>query len=169
MNPTTSQSLDIARLRALFIEQLSILYNAKINLTARLPQLTRQATFNNLKLALEEDFEDNNRKMVALKKIFQLMQESWLTNSCLGINAVIDEAHKQVVFDKAKHFESDMSILFYMSVIENLQVGASKMLNLMALKIAYQPYAQLVGETLDIVKDNASLFYCVAEEYLQYN
>jgi len=169
MNPISPQSLDIAALRAVFIEQLSILYNAKLHLTARLPQLTRQATFRNLKLALEEDLEDTNRQMIALKKIFQLMQESWLTDSCLGMNAVIDEAHKQVVFDNVKHFESDLSILFYMAVIENLQVGASKMLNLMALKLAYQPYAQLVGECLDIVKDNSSLFYYVAEEYLQYN
>lgn len=146
MNQKPSNSLDINALRAVFIEQLSILYNAKLHLTTRLPQLTNQATFRNLKLALEEDLEDTDRQMIALKKIFQLMQESWLTNSCLGMNAVIDEAHKQVVFDRDKHFESDMSILFYMAVIENLQVGASKILNLTALKLAYQPYAQLVVE-----------------------
>lgn len=169
MNRKPSNSLDINALRAVFIEQLSILYNAKLHLTTWLPQLTNQATFRNLKLALEEDLEDTDRQMIALKKIFQLMQESWLTNSCLGMNAVIDEAHKQVVFDRDKHFESDMSILFYMAVIENLQVGASKILNLMALKLAYQPYAQLVVECLDMVKDNSSLFHYVTEEYLQYN
>jgi hypothetical protein len=37
-----------------------------------------------------------------------------------------------------------MSILFYMSVLENLQIGVRQMLNLMVLKLAYQPYAQLV-------------------------
>ncbi|MGF7040321.1 DUF892 family protein [Mucilaginibacter lappiensis] len=162
-----NQSLNIITLRTVFIEQLSILYNAKVSLTNRLPQLVSQATFKNLKMALEEDFDDTKRQMIALKTIFKLMQESWLTHSCLGMNAVIEEAHKQVTFNQDKHFESDMSILFYMSVIENLQVGASQMLNMMALKLAYQPYAQLVGECLDLVEDNASLFHYVAEEYLR--
>jgi ferritin-like metal-binding protein YciE len=160
------QSLNTVSLRKIFIEQLSILYNAKISLTIRIPQLVGQATFKNLKLALEEDLADTERQMIALKTIFKLMQESWLTHSCLGMNAVIDEAHKQVTFNQGDHFESDMSILFYMAVIENMQVGASEMLNLMALKLTYQPYAQLVKECLDVAKDNASLFSCVAEEYL---
>ena len=166
MKPTSIQSLNSDALRRVFIEQLSILYNAKVSLTDRLPRLVLQATFKNLKMALEEDLDDTKRQMIALKTIFKLMQESWLTHSCLGMNAVIEEAHRQVAFNQDKHFESDMSILFYMGVIENLQVGASEMLNLIALKLAYQPYAQLVGECLDMVKDNASLFSYVAEEYL---
>lgn len=166
MKPPSIQSLNSDALRRVFIEQLSILYNAKVSLTDRLPRLVLQATFKNLKMALEEDLDDTKRQMIALKTIFKLMQESWLTHSCLGMNAVIEEAHRQVAFNQDKHFESDMSILFYMGVIENLQVGASEMLNLIALKLAYQPYAQLVGECLDLVKDNASLFSYVAEEYL---
>jgi len=163
----TNQFLDPVRLHSVFVKQLSILYNAKISLTARLPQLVDQATFSNLKLALAEDLEDANRQMISLKTIFNLMHESWLTDNCLGMNAVINEAHNQVTSHQGKNFESDMSILFYMGVIENLQVGASQMLNLMALKLAYQPYAQLVVECLDMVKENSSLFHYVAEEYLQ--
>jgi len=161
------QPLSVLTLRSVFIEQLSILYNAKVSLTSRLPQLADQATFKNLKLALEEDLEDTKRQMISLKSIFRLLQESWLTNNCLAMNAVIDEAHKHVTYKQDNHFESDMSILFYMGVIENLQVGASQLLNLIALKLAYQPYAQLVLECLDISRDNVSLFNCVAEEYLK--
>jgi ferritin-like metal-binding protein YciE len=163
----TNQLLDPVLLRSVFLKQLSILYNAKINLTDRLPQLVGQATFNNLKLALAEDLEDTKRQMISLKTIFNLMHESWLTDNCLGMNAVINEAHNQVTSQQGKNFESDMSILFYMGVIENLQVGASQMLNLLALKLAYQPYAQLVVECLDMVKENSSLFHYVAEEYFQ--
>ena len=159
----TNQLLDPVLLRSVFLKQLSILYNAKINLTDRLPQLVGQATFNNLKLALAEDLEDTKRQMISLKTIFNLMHESWLTDNCLGMNAVINEAHNQVTSQQGKNFESDMSI----RVIENLQVGASQMLNLLALKLAYQPYAQLVVECLDMVKENSSLFHYFAEEYLQ--
>jgi ferritin-like metal-binding protein YciE len=167
MNFSPTQTLNPVSLHSVFMEELSILYNAKVNLMDRLPQLVSQATFRNLKLALNEDLEDTKRQMVSLKRIFNLMQESCLSNNCLGMTAVIDEAHKKVVFNADNHFESDMSILFYMSVIENLQLGASQMLNLIALKLAYQPYAQLVRECLDVVKDNSSLFYYVAEEYLE--
>ena len=166
MDIKSPQSLNDSSLRNVFIEQLSILYNAKISLKACIPNLVTQATFKNLKLALEEDLDDTNRQMIALKNIFNLMKESWLTNNCLGMNAVIDEAYKQVKIDQAKHFESDMSILFYMSVIENLQVGAIDVLKLMSLKLNYKSYAQLVNECLDMVKENCSLFHYVAEEYL---
>jgi ferritin-like metal-binding protein YciE len=167
MKLPASKPFNNISLRIVFIEQLSILYNAKVSLTNRIPALVSQATFKKLKLALEEDLEDTNKQMDSLKSIFLLMKESWLTHQCLGMNAVMEEAHQQVTFNQEKHFESDMSILFYMSVVENLQAGASEMLNLMALKIEYQPYAQLVRECLDVVKENASLFHCVAEEYLQ--
>jgi ferritin-like metal-binding protein YciE len=166
MMKTPDRSLGTSSLRNVFMEQLCILYNAKAILTEHLPELTSQATFQNLKHALEEELEDTKKQMVALKTIFQLMQESWLTHNCLGMIAVIDEAHKQVSFNQDKHYESDMSILFYMAVIENLQVGASQILNLMALKLAYQPYAQLVVECLDSSRDNSRLFQYVAKEYL---
>ena len=162
-----SQTLNNIALRAVFIEQLNILYNAKISLTNCLPQLIGQATFKNLKLALQEDLDETERQMIAVKTIFNLITESWLNHSCMGLNAVINEAHKQVFYDDNKHFESDMSILFYMSVIANLQVGACKVLHQVALKLAFQPYAQLVGECLDVVKENCGLFYYVTEEYLQ--
>jgi ferritin-like metal-binding protein YciE len=164
---TQNQPLDIDALRAVFVQQLTILYNAKISLTGCLPELVEQATFENLKAALVEDLEDTKRQMTSLKEIFNLMHESWLTDKCLGTTAVISEAFNQVSFNQNEHFQSDMSILVYMAAIENMQVGASKILNLMALKIAYHPYAQLVLECLDISQDNADLFHHVAEEYFQ--
>lgn len=160
------QPLDDTALHTVFIEQMSILYNAKVSLTNYLPQLIEQATFKSLKQALQEDFDETQQQMVAVKAIFDRLHESWLTNPCLAINALIEEAHHLVTFKKEKHFESDMSILYYMSVVENLQVGASNILQLIALKLAYHPYAQLVSECLDAVKDNSSLFYFVTEEYL---
>jgi ferritin-like metal-binding protein YciE len=155
-------------LRTLFVEQLSILYQAKINLTNCIPKLVDQATFINLKFALTEDLEDTKRQMASLKTIFSMMQEPCHTNCFLGMNAVIDEAYRRIIFH-GKSFESDMSILFYMGVVESLQISASKMLNLMALKLAYQPCAQLIKESLDMAEENASLFHCVAEEYLQFD
>jgi ferritin-like metal-binding protein YciE len=169
MDIISDQSLNVNALRNVFIEQLSILYNAKLKLQTFIPELIEQATFTNLKLALREDLEETDKQMHALKSIFRLLQESWLTNNCLGLKAVIDEAYLQVFSDPKKNFESDMSILFYMAVIENLQVGAMKVLNLIALKIAYQPYSQLVVECLDVARENSSLFHYVAEEYLEHN
>ena len=160
------QQLDGTALHAVFIEQMSILYNAKVSLTNYLPQLIEQATFKNLKEALQEDLDETQQQMSAVKAVFDLLHESWLTNPCLAINAMIEEAHQQVTFKKDKHFESDMSILYYMSIVENLQAGACNILHLLASKLAYHPYEQLIAECLDVVKENSSLFYYVTKEYL---
>lgn len=160
-----NQVLSADALRVVFIEQLSILYNAKNSLIQHLPQLVSQATFKNLKFALEEDMNDSITQMAALKEIFRMMDTSWLTENCFGVKAVIEEALQHINFASDKHYQSDMSILIYMSAIENLQVGACEILNILALKIAYQPYAQLVAECLDTSRDNSRLLTCVAEEY----
>src|ERR1700744_5599025 len=159
------QTINTDLLRIAFIEQLTILYNAKTRLIENLPQLIRQATFRNLKHALEEDLADSTRQMNILKEIFKQMGATWTTHKCLGMQAIVYEALAQVSFKQDNHYESDMSVLFYLAAIENMQLGACKILNRLAKKIAYQPYAQLVLECLDTSRDNSRLVQYVAEEY----
>jgi ferritin-like metal-binding protein YciE len=159
--------LGTASLRSVFIYQLSILYSAKTHLTNNLPSFIERSTFNVLKLALAEDLADTKIQMDCIKTMFSMLNEASLTNSNLGMTTLIGEALSQVHYNKDNHFESDMSIIFYMNVIENMQIGASKMLTLIAKKPAYQHYAQLVAESRDISSDNASLFDCIADEYIR--
>ncbi|MBB6112020.1 DUF892 family protein [Mucilaginibacter lappiensis] len=162
--PNTLGNLAI---RSIFINQLSILYSAKNHLIDNLPTLINNSNFNTLKLALSEQLDDTHTQMISLKTIFKSLNESALKDYCIGMNAIIKEALDQVQDDKSYRYESDMSIIFYMGVIEHLQVGASKILNLLALRPELREYAQLVTECLDIAKDNSKLFLLVAEEYLQ--
>lgn len=160
-----NQSFNSDALHFAFVEQTTILYNAKTSLIVNLPRLIGQATFQNLKHALQEDLDDSKTQMGNLKEIFRLMGESWLTQECLGMSGVVEEAIQQVSFKKDNQYNNDLSILFYISVIENMQLGACKILNLLALKVAYQPYAQLLLQCLDFSRDNARLIDFVAEEY----
>jgi ferritin-like metal-binding protein YciE len=160
----STHTLSANTLRTIFLQQLGILYNAKSSLIVSLPQLTSQATFMNLKHALQEDLADSILQMIALKEIFHLMESS-PTKKSLGIQALIAAALEQVSFKDNNHYESDMSVLFYMSTMENMQLGACKILNLLAKKIAYQPYEQLVIECLDLSRDNSRLMEYVSEEY----
>jgi ferritin-like metal-binding protein YciE len=159
--------LGVASLRSVFVNQLSILYSAKTHLTNNLPAFIEHSTFKMLKLALAEDLEDTQTQMISINTIFQMLNETAITDSCLGMTALVNEAFTQVHYNKDNSFESDMSIIFYMGVIENMQVGASRILNLLAKKPDYAPYAQLVTESLDMASDNARLFHCVADEYIQ--
>jgi ferritin-like metal-binding protein YciE len=68
MSISQNQSLDIDALRVVFVQQLTILYNAKVSLTSCLPELVKQTTFGNLKAALVEDLEDTKRQMTSLKE-----------------------------------------------------------------------------------------------------
>lgn len=167
MTQPPKQTLSETALRTVFVEQLTILYNAKRSLLSNLPQLIKQATFKNLKAALQEDLDESQTQMANLKQIFKQMGTSWETENCLGVNAIIKEVLHHVSYKEDDHYQSDMSILFYLSAIQNMQVGACKILNLLAAKIAYQPYAQLVLECLDITRDNSRLIQFVAEEYFE--
>jgi ferritin-like metal-binding protein YciE len=159
--------LDVASLRSVFVNQLSILYYAKAHLTDNLPDFIEHSTYKILKLALAEDLEDTQTQMVCINSMFRMLNETAITDNCLGITALVNEAFNQINYNKDNSFEIDMSIIFYMGVMENMQVGASKMLKLIAKKPAYKQYAQLVTESLDIASDNARLFHCIADEYIQ--
>ena len=167
MNLIYPNTLGNSAIRSIFINQLSILYSAKNHLIDNLPTFIDNSNFNTLKLALSEQLDDTHTQMISLKTIFKSLKESALKDYCIGMNAIIKEALDQVYDDKLYQYESDMSIIFYMGVIEHLQVGASKILNLLALRPELRQHAQLVTECLDIAMDNSKLFLLVAEEYLQ--
>jgi ferritin-like metal-binding protein YciE len=160
-------SLGSTALRNVFVTQLSLLYAAKCHLLESLPALVEHAAFDTLKHALNEDFDDTKKQMISLREVFRLLKESTANENCLGMNAITREAHDHILFNNGKNYESDMSIIFYMGVIEHLQIGAGRMLNLIAVNTGYKQYAQLVEETLDMSKDNANLFHLIAVEYIK--
>jgi ferritin-like metal-binding protein YciE len=167
MDSKQSHLLGSDALKIVFIQQLSILYSAKVHLTLHLPYFIEHSSFYNLKLALEEDMEDNRTQLIGLTKIFEQMNEQRSAEGNFGVEAIITEARKQVFQNRDSNFASDMSIIMYMGVIENLQLGAGRILNTMACSPKYLLYAQLIKECLDITKDNARLFQCIAEEYIE--
>jgi len=162
----SNHTLPADTLMKVFIQQLSILYCANQKLTAALPDLIEAATFPNLKLALTEELNETKSQMLAIQSVFHELKQSAITDNCLCMNILIDEARKQVIYHEDDHYGSDMTIIFYMNVIENMQVGAGRVLNLLASKTQFQNYTQRVTESFDMHKDNARLFNYVAEEYL---
>ena len=167
MHIEKSHPLDGSALQKTFVEQATGLYCAKIHLITHLPDLIHQATFNNLRLAMAEVLEDTKRQMISLGRIFSLLGKSADTESCLAMNAIISEASNKIAVYPNNNYDSDMTIIFYMSVIENLQIGAGRVLSVIASKQGFEPYAQFVKETLDSSKDNADLFQVIAKEYLE--
>ena len=162
----TINALDAGALRNVFINQPSLLYAAKTHLSESLPALAEQAAFITLKHALQEDINETMQQMTSLREVFAILKESAMTENCIGMNAIIKEAHNHIRFLNGKNYEADMSIIFYMGVIEHLQIGAGRMLNLVAQHKDYLSYAQLVKESLDMSKDNANLFHLIAAEYI---
>jgi len=169
MDPQNNRFLGKSALDDVFICQLSLVYAAKMHLIDRLPALIAQAAFPKLRLALEEDLEDSQKQMASLRELFGLLNATARTEHCLGMNAIIEEAHGQVLFFDGKNYESDMSIIFYMGVIEHMQIGAGRMLNLIARRQEYGAYTHLVEQTVDMSTDNANLFNLVAAEYVRKN
>ena len=159
-------TLPLELLKKVFIQQLSILYGAKMHVIDALPGFIRQAGFTNLKHALDEDMDDTQKQMNVLRNIFLELGQSAITEACLAMDSIVKEANAHVTFNDNDLYASDMSIIFYMDVIEHIQIGACRVLKLIADKIEFAQYAQSINECLDMNKDNARLFKVVAQEYL---
>ena len=166
MDTNQVRKLNNDSLRILFINQLNILQNAKAFLSWSLPEIIEHASFLNLKLALKEDLEDTNKQMVHIGLIMQMLNERPSSKGALAMNSIIEEAHKAIKHDQERAFESDMSIIFYMQIIEHCQIGACRILKLISSKSGYEPYTQIIQEVFDEHKDNARLFKLIAQEYV---
>ena len=166
MEMKPSRLLDNAALKYTFINQLNTVYRVKSHLSNQLSELKSLATFSNLKFALEEEIHDVKNQLTRLEQIFNLLDTAPSGTNCLGIDAIIREAFDNIKPNAITDFQSDLALTFYMSIIEHIEVGGFRMLNLTSKCLQSVQIEQLLLESFDEAKDSARLFTMIAKEYI---
>ncbi|MCD8740163.1 DUF892 family protein [Mucilaginibacter roseus] len=160
-----SQNITSNQSDKLFTHNLNRLYFSKGYLLEKMPYLIGLASFGALKLGLEEFAGDLHNQVKRMDVIYALINEQPSDSNCNAIKAIIKD---NFCLDEPQDnaMETDTDIMLYIQMLEQINISASRMLNLLAAKLGNNEIKQLLVECFDEAIDNDRLFELIAKEYL---
>src|ERR1700761_8308484 len=126
--------LEPSQLRDFFTNQLNYIFCAKSHLAERLPDMAGQADFNDLKYAIMETCEGIERQILRITEIYNLLDKKPELENCDGLIAFIEDGFNGIYIQRGKPGLRDLAILFYLSIIESIEVTTFRTLQIIATK-----------------------------------
>ncbi|MEO6851989.1 MAG: DUF892 family protein [Mucilaginibacter sp.] len=166
MTLNTSPLLKPEDIKNLFIHQLNRVNCTKGYLNRNLPLLEKIASFKNMKLAILENIDDVKKQQLRIDKMYTLLQSKASDEGCDVVKTVLEEAFKLGNNTGKSAIITDLDIILYMQLIENIELTSFRMLKLIARFIDNDKIAQMVKECSDEHIDNDELFTLISAEYL---
>ena len=153
-------------LHSFFIDHLSRIYCAKSHLFERLPELADQAHFKDLKHAVLETWENIGKQIARIEEIFTLLDETPSLKDCEELIAFMESGFSDIYHKKGETILRDLSILFYMYVIESVELASFQLLQIAAVKLPDKQIQQLLRENFDESKAVRCLFVELSARFI---
>jgi ferritin-like metal-binding protein YciE len=165
MSDNTIKLLAPGQLKQVFIHNLNRLYFGKCYLNKNLEHIISLASFNNLKLAINEFWGDIKKQIERMDEVYSYMGEVPSDKNCNPIKAIIKD---QFCLDEKQAITvlSDMDVILYIQLLEHVNITSCRMLMMVAKLLKYDKVNQLLTECMDESTDNDHLFMIISKEYL---
>ena len=156
--------IDDAHLKKMFLEHLNGIYFGKKHLLEFFAEVMNIASLKHLKLAINECIDDTVKQIENMDEIYASINQKPSKTTVLGVKAMTLEAYMCVIKTGKTPVERDVFILFYLQIIEGIEVTYFKVLKNLAKAIRYN-YAFL-DEPFDLAVDNKVMFESIYKEYI---
>jgi ferritin-like metal-binding protein YciE len=159
------KSLDSEILKHVFIHNLNRIYFGKCYLDKNLAHLISVASFDSLKQAIEEFWDDIKRQIERMSAIYELIGETPSDKNCNPIRSIVKD---NFCLDEHQDFPIliDMDLISYLKLLEHINITACEMLKMIAKKLNMDDVSQLLTECFDESIDNDHLFMLISKEYV---
>jgi ferritin-like metal-binding protein YciE len=154
------------KLRGFFTTHLNRVYCAKTHLVSRLPEIEGNAHFNDLQLAIAETREVVKNQIEKMQEIYALLNEDVSIEPFKGMTGLIDDAFTAIQQHSNDPWLRDMSILFYLQNIENLEIASFQALQIAAVKLKNKDIERLLKENFNSAKADRSLLLILSAKYI---
>jgi ferritin-like metal-binding protein YciE len=155
---------DDDHLEKIFLEHLNAIYFGKQHLLDFFKEVEEIASLQQLKLAIEECRHDTTSQIGHMDEIYQSLEKSPSKTSVLGIKAMTLEAYLTVIRSGKTTKERDVFILFYLQIIEGIEVTYFKVLKNLAKAIGYSN--GFIDQPFDLAVENKLLFETIYKDYI---
>jgi ferritin-like metal-binding protein YciE len=164
--PQTPKDVTIEdnHLKKMFLEHLNNIYLGKHHLLEFFKEAEEIASVKLLKMAIDELRTDTNAQILQMKEIYESIGEQPSKISILGMKAITLEAYLSVIKAGKDAVEKDVFIIFYLQVIEGIEVTYFKVLKNLAKSIGYSN--TFLDQPFDMAVENKILFDAIYKEYI---
>ncbi len=143
-----------AHLKKIFLEHLNSIYCGKQHLLHFFAEIKALATLQYLKDAIQDCSDDAQNQLLHMDGIFNAIGEDQSKISVLGMKAMTLEAYITAIRSGKTPMERDVFIVFYLQLVEGIEVTYFKVLKNLAKAIGYsntffdKPFNQAVEDKL---------------------
>lgn len=150
---------------AFFINYLHKIYCAKTHLAERLPELAEQALFSDLKYAVLETADDVARQVERIEAIYLLLHVAPAFDHCNSLIDFLEDGFDEIHQTSRQSKSRDLAILFYMTMLESIEMASFRLLISAAPDIAQPVVTQLLQESYDESRADRTLFKEITARY----
>jgi ferritin-like metal-binding protein YciE len=151
-------------LKKMFLEHLNSIYFGKQHLLDFFNEIEIIASLQQLKLAVDELRTDTNNQILQMDEIYRSIQKASSKTSILGMKGMTLEAYLSVIRSGKSPLERDVFILFYLQIIEGIEITYFKVLKNLAKAIGYSN--TFLDQPFDTAVENKLLFEAIYKEYI---
>jgi ferritin-like metal-binding protein YciE len=151
-------------LKKMFLEHLNSIYFGKQHLLDFFNEVEIIGSLQQLKLAIDELRNDTNNQILQMDEIYRSIHKVPSKTTVLGMKAITLEAYLSVIKSGKTPVERDVFILFYLQIIEGIEVTYFKVLKNLAKAIGYSN--TFLDQPFDTAVENKFLFEAIYKEYI---
>ncbi len=111
-------------LRELLVEELRDIYDAEKRLTKALPKISKAASHDELKSAIDAHLEETREHVIRLEQAFKALDEPARAKTCAGMKGLIEEGDEHVGEDYADDGLRDAVIIGSAQRVEHYEIAA---------------------------------------------
>ena len=157
-----------SQLEKLFIDALKDLYWAEKHLVKELPKMSKAATTQELKDAIDEHLAQTEEHVVRLEKVFELMDKKAQAKKCDGMEGLLKEGQSVLEETDAGSMTRDVGIIMAAQKVEHYEISAYGTLSTLANTLGKTDVAEILNSTLEEEKETDSLLSEIAENSINW-
>lgn len=151
-------------LKKIFLEHLNSIYCGKQHLVNFFDEVVNLATLQELKTAIQECCHDARTQLLQLNMIYSSIGEDQSKINILGMKAMTLEAYIVAIKAGKTPVERDVFIVFYLQLIEGIEITYFKVLKNLAKAIGYSH--TVLDQPFDLAIENRIIFEKIYQEYI---
>ncbi|MEJ8844084.1 ferritin-like domain-containing protein [Lacibacter sp. H375] len=167
-----SNSLEVAvinsQLEKLFGDALKDLYWAEKHLVKELPKMSKAATTQELKDAIDEHKTQTEEHVARLEQVFELMGKKAQAKKCDGMEGLLKEGTSILEETDAGTMTRDAGIIMASQKVEHYEISAYGTLASLAQTMGKTDIAEILNTTLEEEKEADSLLSGIAENNINW-
>ena len=150
-------------LEEFFIDSLKDLYWAEKHLTKALPKMSKAATSEELKSALEEHLAVTEEQVTKLEEVFEMLGKKPQAKKCEAMEGLVKEGETVIAETEDDSYTRDVAIIIAAQKVEHYEIAAYGGLVQLAKLSNNQKVAEILGTILAEEKEADELLTEIAE------